>query len=110
MLLEFIAMLSSGSALAAMPTVKIDSFSATGRATTAAELCGHIEGERKGAEQILIVTDPKSKGPGRYIALATPNGEFCAVVSTVFGQADASLVGSVSVTSANYENSVSREQ
>jgi hypothetical protein len=87
-------------ALADTPlTVKVDSFSSTGRATTAAELCGHVEGA-KATQQILIVTDPKSKGPGKYVALTTPQGEFCAVVATVFGQADVSLIGSNSIATA----------
>ncbi len=91
-------------ALADAPlTVKVDSFSSTGRATTAAELCGHVEGA-KSTQQILIVSDPKSKGPGKYVALTTPQGEFCAVIATVFGQADVSLIGSSVVTGAELTN------
>ena len=77
-------------------TVKVDSFVSTGRTTTAAELCGHIEGGVKSTQQILIVTDPKSKGPGKYVALTTSQGEFCAVVSTVTGLADVTILGSSS--------------
>jgi hypothetical protein len=75
-------------------SVKVDSFVSTGRYTTAAEVCGHVEGGVTSTQQILIVTDPKSKGPGRYVAITLPTGEFCAVVATAFGQADVSIVGS----------------
>ena len=76
--------------------VKVDSFNSTGRATTAAELCGHIEGGVKTSQQILIVTDPKSSGPGKYVALTTPQGEFCSVVATVTGLADVTILGASS--------------
>lgn len=73
--------------------VKVDSFVSIGHGVSAAEICGHLEGSVKSA-QILIVTDPRSKGPGKYIALTTPQGEFCAVVGTATGQADVSIVRS----------------
>lgn len=85
-------------ASAATPlSAKIDSFVYTSRQTTAAELCGHIEGTVKSPQQILIVSDPKSKAPGKYVALTTPKGEFCAVIATTTGEADVSIVGASSI-------------
>lgn len=96
-MISTILFLSLSSFAQAQVTVKVDSFVSTGRYTTTAELCGHVEGA-KSSQQILVVSDPNSKGPGKYIVLTTPAGEFCAVISTATGTADASLVGSSSVS------------
>lgn len=96
---------------AAALTVKVDSFISTGRATISAELCGHVEGGNNTAQQILIVTDPKSKGPGRYVVLTTPEGEFCSVVATATGTADVSIIGAPSpLTEVKVESSLARQQ
>ena len=80
-------------AFAAAEKVKIDSFAFTGSSTSTAELCGHTE-DAAGSRQILILSDPKSKGPGKYVANTTPQGEFCAVIATVTGTAEVSIIGS----------------
>ena len=80
-------------AFAAAGTIKIDSFVSTGRSTSTAELCGHVEGAT-GAHQILVVSDPKSKGPGKYVVSTTPQGEICIVVATATGSVEASIIGS----------------
>lgn len=90
-------------------TAKVTSFVFAGRSTSAAELCGHIEGDVKSSQQILIVTDPKSKGPAKYIVATTAQGEFCALVATVFGQADVSVVGGGASSSAQAEANLTRE-
>lgn len=79
---------------AAPPVVKVDSFDYAGQTTTAAELCGHIEGTVTGGMQLLVVVDPDQKVPGNYVALPTPQGQFCVVVSTLTGNANVSIVGS----------------
>lgn len=72
---------------------KVDSFVSTGRSTSTAELCGHLEGAtQKASHLILIVSDPKSKGPGRYVVNTTLDGKFCAVIATTVGQAEVSLL------------------
>jgi hypothetical protein len=88
-----LAAVSSNSYAQSDSMVKVDSFVSTGQSTTTAELCGHIEGTSVSTQQILIVTDPKSKGPAKYVALTTPQGEFCSIVATAFGQADVSIIG-----------------
>ncbi len=83
---------------------KVDSFVSTGRSTSTAELCGHIEGAtQKVSHFILIVSDHKSKGPGRYVVNTTLDGKFCAVIATSTGQAEVSLLNDESsqVTSAH---------
>jgi hypothetical protein len=101
-----VSMLVGSSALSQPAlSVKVDSFSFAGRATSAAEICGHVVGEVKTSQQILIVSDPKSKSPGKYVVSTTPTGEFCAVISTA-GQADTSILGAPpagSIVSADAE-------
>jgi hypothetical protein len=74
-------------------TAKVDSFIPLGHATIGAELCGHIVGDIKSAQQVLIVTDPSYKGPGKYVVATTASGEFCAVVATATGLAEVSIIG-----------------
>jgi hypothetical protein len=81
-------------------TVKVDSFATVGRATTAAEICGHIVGPVKSAQQILMVSDPKSKTPGKYVVSSTSSGEFCSIIATGYGEADVSIVGSTAEVGA----------
>jgi hypothetical protein len=91
-ILAFIPLFISASALAQSPSVSLTSFRYTGTETTAAELCGKVTGAA-GNEMVQINVDLKSKTPAHYTTAVSDDGSFCVVVSTITGEATAAMKG-----------------
>jgi hypothetical protein len=83
----------------AAPTLQITSFARAGTQTTAAELCGRVNGGT-GNEVVQVNSDPDTKDPGHYFSLVGTDGTFCIVISTATGTATASIKGSSGATTA----------
>lgn len=76
--------------------VKITSFKYTGRDTysSTAEICGIVNGGGNGPLILVdLVIDPRHRTPGKYTTVTAQDGQFCAVVSTLTGRAEASVRG-----------------
>mgnify|MGYP003395226849 CR=1 FL=1 len=78
-------------AVAQSAEVKITSFNFIGYRSSAAELCGSIDGDAGPIAIIDIISDPISKIPGQYSTIASKDGKFCVVINTLTGKADAKL-------------------
>lgn len=71
--------------------VKINSFNMTAVRGSTAEICGQVVEPTGHPQLIKLVIDPKTKTPGNYYVWSGSDGKFCAVVSTLSGQAEAAL-------------------
>jgi hypothetical protein len=75
------------------PSVVISSFIMPDNNTHAGEICGHVTGAASGFTVVRVSVDPREKKPGIYNTLAGSDGEFCVVVVTYTGLAEASVAG-----------------
>ena len=73
--------------------VKITSFNFIGYRSTVAELCGSIAGAMDPVAIVDITSDPSYKKPAQYSTIASQDGQFCIVINTITGHADAKLRG-----------------
>lgn len=80
------------SSLAVASGVKVTSFrylNTSGSLSPAAEICGELVGVTGKPEMIKVVSDPKSKSPGTYQVWTAKDGNFCSVIATFTGRAEA---------------------
>ena len=85
---------------AGQPSVAITSFIMPDNNTHAGEICGHVTGADSGYSIVRVGVDPREKKPGIYNTLAGADGEFCVVVVTYTGLAEASVKGMAKPISA----------
>ena len=92
MSLKILSVISLFSVSALAAEVTVTSFRYSGSKNWAAEICGKVIRDNPKMEAVLITVDPKSNGPGKYVAWTAPTGEFCTTVTSWRGEATAELV------------------
>ena len=78
------------------PSIEITSFVSLESGeirNTGAELCGVVSNTEGGHYMVKVVSDPNYKAPATYMTIPSPEGQFCVVLSTQTGRAEASLIG-----------------
>ena len=100
-------LLLSSYAYADMLSVKITSFRSIDTTGHLAEACGQVTVDASapipqiGNYIAVTVTSDPGHDPGQYTVLADPNGAFCTVVATAYGQVEATAWLPSATASAN---------
>jgi hypothetical protein len=81
---------SAGAAFADDAKVEINSFVYVNNAGRVAEICGKVTGA-SAATLVRIVVDVNTSNPGIYNVMAGKDGQFCSVVASYRGTANATL-------------------
>lgn len=82
--------LSTSVAWSDEPTIKITSFIQSAPQSRIAELCGKVTGAAPASLGLIeVVVDPRGNNPAEYSVPMGKTGNFCVVVHTYHGQAQA---------------------